>query len=87
MQRIDKDKVNTMIHDSKENLTQTSGTDNAKTVLDDTDTAKSAYIGDDGFAKVTMKVAHVVKCQSVEGADKLLQFTLDVGEDAYSQCI
>ena len=52
-----------------------------KTVLDDTDTAKSAYIGIDEFAKVTMKVAHVVKCQSVEGADKLLQFTLDVGEE------
>lgn len=82
MQRIDKDKVNAMIHDSKENLTQTSGTDNTKkTVLDDTDTAKSAYIGIDEFAKVTMKVAHVVKCQSVEGADKLLQFTLDVGEE------
>lgn len=82
MQRIDKDKVNAMINDSKENLTQISGTDNTKkTVLDDTDTAKSAYIGIDEFAKVTMKVAHVVKCQSVEGADKLLQFTLDVGEE------
>lgn len=82
MQRIDKDKVNAMINDSKENLTQNSGTDHTKkTVLDDTDTAKSAYIGIDEFAKVTMKVAHVVKCQSVEGADKLLQFTLDVGEE------
>lgn len=82
MQRIDKDKVNAMINDSKENLTQTSGTDHTKkTVLDDTDTAKSTYIGIDEFAKVTMKVAHVVKCQSVEGADKLLQFTLDVGEE------
>ena len=27
-----------------------------------------------------MKVAHVVSCSYVEGADKLLQFTLDVGE-------
>lgn len=82
MQRIDKDKVNAMINDSKENLTQISGTDNTKkTVLDETDTTKSAYIGIDEFAKVTMKVAHVVKCQSVEGADKLLQFTLDVGEE------
>ena len=82
MQRIDKDKVNAMINDSKENLTQNSGTDHTKkTVLDDTDTAKSAYIGIDEFAKVTMKVAYVVKCQSVEGADKLLQFTLDVGEE------
>ena len=28
-----------------------------------------------------MKVAHVLECSHVEGADKLLQFTLDVGED------
>ena len=28
-----------------------------------------------------MKVAHVLACNYVEGADKLLQFTLDVGED------
>lgn len=28
-----------------------------------------------------MKVAHVLACNHVEGADKLLQFTLDVGED------
>ena len=33
------------------------------------------------FAKVEMKVAHVLACNHVEGADKLLQFTLDVGED------
>lgn len=35
----------------------------------------------DEFAKVEMKVAKVVECNYVEGADKLLQFTLDVGED------
>lgn len=28
-----------------------------------------------------MKVAHVIACDYVEGADKLLQLTLNVGED------
>ena len=37
-------------------------------------------IGIDDFAKVTMTVAKVLACNNVEGADKLLQFTLDVGE-------
>ncbi len=53
------------------------------------DTAESAtnnteqtdYIGIEDFAKVEMKVAHVIACDYVEGADKLLQLTLDVGED------
>ncbi|WP_350559046.1 methionine--tRNA ligase [Psychrobacter sp. CAL346-MNA-CIBAN-0220] len=44
-------------------------------------TEQTGYIGIEDFAKVEMKVAHVLACNYVEGADKLLQFTLDVGED------
>lgn len=43
-------------------------------------TDQTAFIGIDDFAKVEMKVAKVLKCNHVEGADKLLQFTLDVGD-------
>ncbi|MGM8897595.1 MULTISPECIES: methionine--tRNA ligase [unclassified Psychrobacter] len=46
-----------------------------------TNTEQADYIGIEDFAKVEMKVAHVLECNHVEGADKLLQFTLDVGED------
>ena len=45
------------------------------------DAEQTDYIGIEDFAKVEMKVAHVLECNHVEGADKLLQFTLDVGED------
>ena len=34
----------------------------------------------DDFAKVSLKVAKIVDAQHVEGADKLLQLTLDVGD-------
>ncbi len=34
----------------------------------------------DDFNKLDLRVAHVVKCEHVEGADKLLRFTLDLGE-------
>ena len=34
----------------------------------------------DDFAKVDMRVAKVLSCETVEGSDKLLRFTLDLGE-------
>ncbi|MDY3115198.1 MAG: methionine--tRNA ligase [Sutterella sp.] len=34
----------------------------------------------DDFMKIDMRVAKIVKCNAVEGSDKLLQLTLDVGE-------
>lgn len=35
----------------------------------------------DDFDKVELKVAQVIACQKVEGADKLLQFRLDAGDE------
>jgi len=39
----------------------------------------AAEIGFDDFIKVDLRVALIVKAQPVEGADKLLQLTLDIG--------
>ena len=39
-----------------------------------------AYITIDDFAKVELKVAKIVNAELVEGADKLLRLTLDVGD-------
>jgi methionyl-tRNA synthetase len=41
----------------------------------------SATISIDDFAKIDLRVALIVDCKAVEGSDKLLQLTLDVGED------
>ncbi len=35
----------------------------------------------DDFAKVDLRIALIVNCTAVEGSDKLLQLTLDVGEE------
>ncbi len=35
----------------------------------------------DDFAKVDLRIARIVKASHVEGADKLLQLTLDIGEE------
>lgn len=34
----------------------------------------------DDFSKVDLRIAHIVNCEHVEGSDKLLRLTLDVGE-------
>ena len=85
MSRVEKDKVDTMVNASKESLEKPNNqADNKanKTKTAETSTgAAGEFIGIDDFAKVTMKVAHVIECNHVEGADKLLQFTLDVGEE------
>ena len=40
----------------------------------------SDEIGFDDFLKVDLRVAKILRAEPVEGADKLLQLTLDVGE-------
>ncbi|MCR5883412.1 methionine--tRNA ligase [Rhizobacter sp. J219] len=40
----------------------------------------AAEIGIDDFAKVDLRIAKIVKAEHVEGSDKLLRLTLDVGE-------
>ena len=42
--------------------------------------AASATIGVEDFAKVDLRIAKIVNAEQVEGAEKLLKLTLDVGE-------
>lgn len=39
----------------------------------------------DDFAKVDLRIAQIVNCEHVEGSDKLLRLTLDVGEGRHRQ--
>lgn len=41
----------------------------------------SGVISIDDFAKVDLRIAKIVDCKAVEGSDKLLQLTLDIGEE------
>ena len=42
--------------------------------------ALAPEIGIDDFAKVDLRIARIVECALVDGSDKLLRLTLDVGE-------
>ncbi|WP_323120957.1 methionine--tRNA ligase [Burkholderia alba] len=44
-------------------------------------TGDEPFITIDDFAKVDLRIAKIVACQAVEGSDKLLQLTLDIGEE------
>ncbi|WJF89530.1 methionine--tRNA ligase [Paraburkholderia bonniea] len=43
--------------------------------------APPGMISIDDFAKIDLRIAKIVACSAVEGSDKLLQLTLDVGEE------
>jgi methionyl-tRNA synthetase len=45
------------------------------------DADANGVISIDDFAKIDLRVARIVDCKAVEGSDKLLQLTLDVGEE------
>ena len=42
-------------------------------------------IGIEDFAKVDLRIARIVTAEAVEGSDKLLRLTLDVGEGSDAQ--
>ena len=82
MTRIEEDKVNTMVEESKESLAQTTKhkgqPPKAQQLAGD---ALADQIEFDDFAKVDLRIARIVKAEHVEGADKLLQLTLDIGSE------
>ncbi|WP_370279384.1 methionine--tRNA ligase [Pontibacterium sp.] len=91
MQRIEEDKVNAMIEDSKATLAALAAStaghkQKAQTELDNKDDIRELdkdpiadTITFDDFAKVDLRVARIAKAEHVDGAKKLLQLTLDLG--------
>lgn len=74
MTRIEADAINTMIEESKQSLEAT--IDPNSPLGQDPILAEINY---DEFAKVDLRVATIIKAEHVDGADKLLQLTLDLG--------
>lgn len=90
MQRVELDKVNAMVDDSKDNLQVTA--DAPKTAAPEK-TAKASSVSSeplvndpisetinfDDFAKIDLRIARIVKAEHVADADKLLKLQLDIG--------
>jgi len=78
LMRIDPIKVTAMIEDSKESLQAATqpGTAAREPIAD-----FAEQITIDEFSKIDLRVARIVAAGLVEGADKLLRLTLDVGSE------
>ncbi|MDX1442249.1 MAG: methionine--tRNA ligase [Gammaproteobacteria bacterium] len=88
MTRIEKKDIDAMLESTKDDLAKENETaKQSVSTKDQTKATKSngdvAPIADtitiDDFAKIDLRVAKIVKAEHVEGADKLLQLTLDIG--------
>ncbi len=69
MLRIEDAQINQVIESSKQSMQTT-----------EKETQEDDMIQIDDFTKIDLRIAKIVKAQAVEGADKLLQLTLDIGE-------
>ena len=87
MTRIEEDKVNAMLEANKEQLAIAADLQ-AKT--SDKSTQSNSQLGQDpisptieydDFAKIDLRVVKILKAEHVKGADKLLQLTLDLGDE------
>ncbi|CAC9559552.1 Methionyl-tRNA synthetase (EC 6.1.1.10) [uncultured Gammaproteobacteria bacterium] len=72
MSRIEDEQINQVIEKSKQSTQITKKK---------TQEEGGNMIQIDDFAKIDLRIAKIVKAQTVKGADKLLQLTLDIGED------
>ena len=70
MSRIEDDQINAVIEASKQTTTE-----------QEPEQEEDNMISIDDFTKIDLRIAKIVKAQHVEGADKLLQLTLDIGEE------
>ena len=80
--RIEKEQIEAMTHDSLENQAIENMQAKEETVTGPLANDPIAdEISFDDFAKIDLRIAKIVKAEHVDGADKLLQLTLDLGGD------
>ncbi|SEM18796.1 methionine--tRNA ligase [Halomonas caseinilytica] len=78
MTRVETDRIDAMIEASKEDLVEEQKLKSTPKgpLADDPIADEIAF---DDFAKVDLRIARIAKAEYVEGADKLLRLTLDIG--------
>ena len=86
MSRIEIKDIEAMTEANKENLTPTpavikTASPAAAPILASSNAAEGSYISIDDFTKVDLRIAKIVNAEHVEGAEKLLKLTLDIGEE------
>lgn len=75
MTRVEADKIAAIVEASKENLVK-----EPEPVVKKCEPIADTIEFDD-FAKIDLRIARIIKAEHVEGADKLLQLTVDIGDE------
>jgi len=87
IQRIDPKQIADMLDKGKDTMTPTKTTPEALTPVETKATLPEGFepiaaeITYDDFAKIDLRIAKIVNAEHVEGADKLLKLTLDIGAE------
>ena len=76
MTRVDSDKIAAIVEASKDNLEKTVNQPKAKHFE-----AIADAINFDDFAKLDLRIAKIINAESVDGSDKLLKLTVDIGDE------
>ena len=78
MTRVERERVDAMIEDARETLGETEADDSvasdAEPIADEIDI--------DAFMKIDLRIARITAAEHVDGADKLLALTVDVGAES-----
>jgi methionyl-tRNA synthetase len=80
MTRVEPDKIAAIIDASKESLEKTSDKPKAE-AKDNQFEPIASIIQIDDFAKLDLRIAKIIKAESVPDADKLLKLTVDIGDE------
>jgi methionyl-tRNA synthetase len=82
MTRVEADKIAAIIEASKESLEKTADTHACVApVIEKKFEPIADTIEFDDFAKLDLRIAKIIKAGHVEGSDKLLQLTVDIGDE------
>jgi len=82
MTRVEADKIAAIVEASKENLEKTPGQQTQiRDVKEINFEPVAKPIEFDDFAKLDLRIAKIIKANHIDGSDKLLQLTVDIGDE------
>ncbi len=80
MTRVEADKIAAIVEASKENLEKTAD-QHTRVAAEKKFEPIADTIEFDDFAKLDLRIAKIIKAEPIEGSDKLLQLTVDIGDE------
>ncbi len=81
MTRVDSDKIAAIVEASKENLEKTVAQSQAPVEREKHFEPIADVVDFNDFAKLDLRIAKIIKAESVDGSDKLLHLIVDIGDE------